>query len=169
MSWVLTSLLWYMQEELLPHRDIGEWSVAVFQTVYRVCKYHSFCRNIYQYGMQLELQKASDVLLFYFEGFCWPVMCYFFILKDFAVRLNENISRKGLDAEPGVSHYVSEWFPGHWWRYASSRLNVVTCGRELIMMTSTNGNIFRITGPLCGEFTGHRWIPRTKDSDTELW
>ena len=27
--------------------------------------------------MQLELQKASDVLLFYFEGFCWPAMCYF--------------------------------------------------------------------------------------------
>ena len=27
------------------------------------------------------------------------------------------------------------------------------------MMTSSNGNIFRITGPLCGEFTGLRWIP----------
>ena len=29
-------------------------------------------------------------------------------------------------------------------------------------MTSSNGNIFRVTGPLCGEFTGHRWIPLTK-------
>ena len=29
-------------------------------------------------------------------------------------------------------------------------------------MTSSNGNIFRITGLLCGEFTGHRWIPRKK-------
>ena len=28
------------------------------------------------------------------------------------------------------------------------------------MMTSSNGNIFRVTGPLCGEFTGHRWILR---------
>ena len=36
-------------------------------------------------------------------------------------------------------------------------------------MTSSNGNIFRVTGPLCGEFTGHRWIPRTKASDAELW
>ena len=35
------------------------------------------------------------------------------------------------------------------------------------MMTSWNGNIFRVTGPLCGEFTGHRWIPRTKTSDAE--
>ena len=33
------------------------------------------------------------------------------------------------------------------------------------MMTSSNGNIFCVTGPLCGEFTGHRWIPITKASD----
>ena len=37
------------------------------------------------------------------------------------------------------------------------------------MMPSSNGNIFRVTGPLCGEFTGHQWIPRTKASDAELW
>ena len=30
------------------------------------------------------------------------------------------------------------------------------------MMTSSNGNIFRVTGHLCGEFTGHGWIPRSK-------
>ena len=39
----------------------------------------------------------------------------------------------------------------------------------IFMMTSSNGNIFRATGHLCGEFTGHRWIPRTKASDAELW
>ena len=38
-----------------------------------------------------------------------------------------------------------------------------------IMMTSSNGNIFRITGPLCGEFTGHRWISLTKASNAVLW
>ena len=27
------------------------------------------------------------------------------------------------------------------------------------MMTSLNGNIFRVIGALCGEFTSHRWIP----------
>ena len=37
------------------------------------------------------------------------------------------------------------------------------------MMTSSNGNIFRVTGLLCGEFAGHRWIPRTKASNAELW
>ena len=33
----------------------------------------------------------------------------------------------------------------------------VFCG----MLMSWNGNIFRVTGHLCGEFTGPRWIPRT--------
>ena len=37
------------------------------------------------------------------------------------------------------------------------------------MMTSSNGNIFRVAGILCGEFTGHRWIPHTKASDAVLW
>ena len=37
------------------------------------------------------------------------------------------------------------------------------------MMTSSNGNILRVTGYLCREFTGPRWIPRTKASDADLW
>ena len=37
------------------------------------------------------------------------------------------------------------------------------------MMTSSNGNIFRVTGPLCGEFSYHRWIPLAKACDSELW
>ena len=36
------------------------------------------------------------------------------------------------------------------------------------MITSSNGNIFRVTGPLCGEFIGHRWIPLTKAIVAEL-
>ena len=40
---------------------------------------------------------------------------------------------------------------------------------ENVMMASSNGNIFRVTGHLCREFTGHRWIPRTKAGDSELW
>ena len=46
--------------------------------------------------------------------------------------------------------------------HVASQLQVYT-------MTSSNGNIFRVTGHLCGEFTCHRWIPLTKASDAELW
>ena len=77
----------------------------------------------------------------------------------------------------------------HWWPVDSSLLWVwIFCGTNSsvsgdwrchdnhvtslywdFIMTSSNGNIFRITGPLCGKFTGHRWIPLTKASDAELW
>ena len=33
---------------------------------------------------------------------------------------------------------------------------------EFAMMTSSKGYIFRLTGSLHGEFTGHRWIPLTR-------
>ena len=36
-------------------------------------------------------------------------------------------------------------------------------------MTSSNGNIFCVTGLLCGEFTGPQWIPRSEASDADLW
>ena len=36
------------------------------------------------------------------------------------------------------------------------------------MMTSSNGNIFRTTGPLWGDSTGDGWIPHTKTSNAEL-
>ena len=45
---------------------------------------------------------------------------------------------------------------------------IMLCTVYTIMMTSSNGNIFRVTGHLCGEFTGPRWIPRTKASNAEL-
>ena len=45
----------------------------------------------------------------------------------------------------------------------------LSAGHNIYMMTSSNGNISRITGPLCGEFTGHRWFPGKKASDAELW
>ena len=40
--------------------------------------------------------------------------------------------------------------PGWWW-------------------TSSNGNIFRVTGPWWRESTSDRWIPLTRASDAELW
>ena len=43
------------------------------------------------------------------------------------------------------------------------------CKDRFNMMTSSSGNIFRVTGHLCGEFTGPRRIPYTKASDAELW
>ena len=39
----------------------------------------------------------------------------------------------------------------------------------VIRMTSSDGNIFGLSGLLCGVFTGHQRIPLTKASEVELW
>ena len=39
--------------------------------------------------------------------------------------------------------------------------------KPLYMMTSSSGNIFHVTGPLWGEFTGHRWFALKKGSEAE--
>ena len=36
-------------------------------------------------------------------------------------------------------------------------------------MMLSNGKFFRLTSPLCGEFTNHRWIPLTKGLQCGLW
>ena len=62
----------------------------------------------------------------------------------------------------------------HYWRgngiveEDSSTIDMTNWPRILHMMTSSNGNIFRVTGHLCGEFTGDRWITHRKASDAEF-
>ena len=37
-------------------------------------------------------------------------------------------------------------------------VNLLFCHAEIYMMTTSNENIFRVTGPLCGEFTAQRAV-----------
>ena len=87
-----------------------------------------------------------------------------------------------------MSTYLLQ-FTIHWFRYFMNRYimigithiatgipsGLIRHSRKLhveiheYMVTSSNGNNFRFPGPLCGELTGHRWIPRAKASDAELW
>ena len=47
------------------------------------------------------------------------------------------------------------------WRHCNDELIASRVGvlSQFPMMTSSNGNIFRVTGPLCGEFTGPGEFP----------
>ena len=54
---------------------------------------------------------------------------------------------------------LSEWI----------RIDYLPICFRVLMMTSLNGNTFCVTGPLCGEFTGHRWFSLTKAIDADLW
>ena len=50
-----------------------------------------------------------------------------------------------------------------------SWVSILSTETVIFTMTASNGHMFRVTGPLCGEFTGNRWIPFIKASDSELW
>ena len=63
----------------------------------------------------------------------------------------------------GLSLYRNPWL------VADELVTLKLECRWTYMMQSSNGKVFRVTGPLCGEFTGHRWIPCTKASGAELW
>ena len=69
--------------------------------------------------------------------------------------------KRGVLCDRGLSNFLSNCI-----HFASSIKYRVTFN---IMMTSSNGNIFRVTGPLCGGIHRSRWIPHTKASDAELW
>ena len=66
----------------------------------------------------------------------------------------------GVNELTGGHHFpLAGYSPYHFLFDISFRLTT------LATMTSSNGNIFCVTGP----FTGHRWIPFTKSNDAEFW
>ena len=60
-----------------------------------------------------------------------------------------------------LSNRISYTYKLHLYIESGPRPPLSKC-KTWAMMTSSNGNIIHVTGPLCGEFTGHRWIPLTK-------
>ena len=68
-------------------------------------------------------------------------------------RLQDSASNQRCVHFSGQTYYLALTCPWQW---------------TFAMITSSNGNILGVTRPLCGEFTGHRWIPLTKASNTEL-
>ena len=58
----------------------------------------------------------------------------------------------------------AKWHQHHEYSTVESATSHGRERRDASNMTSSNGNIIRVTGPLCGEFNGRRWIPLTKAS-----
>ena len=92
---------------------------------------------------------------FQIEHVAWPPLYYRGTLSTVYSQSNSFEDRVSVDFIYGYPTF--KWIP------------VTSLKIWQLMMTSSNGNIFRVTGPLCGEFSGHQWIPLTKASDAELW
>ena len=70
-----------------------------------------------------------------------------------------SLSHRYFNTHISLQVYCMHW-NGH---YSTQKLVLSKCRFGILqdMMMSSNGNFFRVTGPLCIEFTGLRWIPRT--------
>ena len=68
--------------------------------------------------------------------------------RPFCLGLNvlSRVSKRGSMVKQQMKWTGSSWTGAHW------HIN-------FHMMTSSNGKIFRVTGPLCGEFTGPDEFP----------
>ena len=65
----------------------------------------------------------------------------------------------------GLNAHALRGIPGHSAKQVSEHIfcrRYFQCVHGSFMMTSSNGNIFRVTGPLWGESTGDQWIPLTQ-------
>ena len=109
-------------------------------------------------------QESSRILQFSIQEYAIVMFNQYFHL----LRIELKFKIKSFSPSQWKSTFSSTWISPLllpivllWW--------CIILGISIFMMTSSNGNIFRVTGPLCGEFTGHRWIPLTKPSDAELW
>ena len=115
----------------------------------------------FQYCPKIQLSSSlepsiSSMTLIEVSGNLW-ISSSILILKRFRIYTNRSLGKFHWSCKPSFSNSLIKLNLGY-----AQMLSFPT-------MTSLNGNIFHITGPLCGEFTGHRWIPLTKASDAELW
>ena len=95
---------------------------------------------------------------------CKSLICTGSDWKMFYVCLVSNISFQVI---PGHSYRAQELYKDLW--TDGQMVDCILFMAKSSMKTSSNGNIFRVTGHFSGEFTGHRWIPLIKASDAELW
>ena len=92
-----------------------------------------------------------------------PVTQSFDVFSD--IRLNKRLSKQSCGCHSGIT----SWSPWPGFQTAPIKYFHYVSFITLYMMTSSNRNIFRVTGPLWGESIGHRWIPLTGASDAGLW
>ena len=115
------------------------------------------------------------------SAFSWMKMFEFRLKFHWSLFLRVQLTifqywfRLWLGAVQATSHYLNQWWLVYRHIYASPDLNEFMKSVQLIWrsdnsnMIASNGNIFHVTGPLCGESTSHLWISLTKAGDAELW
>ena len=92
------------------------------------------------------------------KGRCWN-LCLRFLVQKLGTCSNEYTLIKGYSCKISSSDLTILLMSF----YTTNFLTWFTHKVGVIMMTSSNGNIFRVTGPLCGEFPTQRPVTRSFD------
>ena len=82
-----------------------------------------------------------------------------FIATEKKLMLRTYLNVTGLPSLPGITVDCTSGM--HWYPHFCHnlvRLMEYVSALSFVMMTASNRNIFRVTGPLWGESTGYRWI-----------
>ena len=93
----------------------------------------------------------------------WPVVCLKYV-PFIANNIDGLVQERRNSIANALELCLSCTNPSKWPWVAERDLNYCC----VVMMTSSNGNIFRVTAPLWREFTSDRWILLTKACDAEL-
>ena len=138
------SLTWFSFKWLLLTSNVSNMpkkrSLAAILT--GNCVSNASTRTTYYYP-QIQQKHAYIAIHSFFAAYRWPLRWFI----------------QGIQSDRQAEH-ATNWD------------SLFTVGENLQMglqmMTSSNGNIFRVTDPLYGEITGYQWIPLTKANDAEL-
>ena len=116
--------------------------------------------------------QNSNVHISVLNGVLWdmaPVhcgICEIALLHWWDMNHILNSQIKPHNTRSGASYGCILWiFANLWNGYIDSSFYTGcawSCQMIQVMLTSSNGNIFRVTGPLWVESIGHRWIPSQK-------
>ena len=158
--------------------------------MWSMCRYNSLLSQHggYWCSFAASIMTSSNGIIFRVTSYLWgestcefpsqrPVARSFGVFFD--LRLNNGwATRRRWFETPSHSlwrHYNEGWpYTYTWWRHDMeifffSFLALCEGIAAVAHDDVIKWNIFRVTGHLCGEFTGYRWLPRTKTSDAELW
>ena len=151
----------WRQDTLNRHSKIGQL---------HICHHANFCKVVQSYQLLCERQQRCPMLETY--GIC-KTMCFAKAIRW--LYYPEHLPNAELNAiaKSSVSirrKHLFKWtLRLQYCHFLYMGLFYLIFDSCLIMMALSNGNLFRVTGPFCGEFTGNRWIPHTKASKAELW
>ena len=131
--------------------------------------------KLYPSGLMFSISISNIIVYTHYQITESGCIIHSSLIKNVLSMLNHSLPVLWIHLLQGETYLWYQLFPAsfskaslmsaviHWCLQMSRDIpdTSVTGSQFNVMITSSNGNIFHVTGPLCGEFTGHRWIPLT--------